>query len=263
MKKTLSLVLALVMAVTLFAFTGCNKKTVNDDSTFVVGFDAEFPPYGYKDESGEYVGFDLDLAQEVCKRNSWEYKAQPIDWDSKDMELNSGTIDCIWNGFTMTGREDEYTWSDAYVDNTQVVVVKADSGIVNLAGLAGKNVAVQTDSSAQSVLEEDQKAVADTFAFLDVEKDYITCFNNLDAGAVDAVAMDIGVANYQIQSRGAEKYIIVPEQLSSEQYAVGFKKGNTELCEKVQATLDDMMKDGTFQQIAEKWGLSGTVIIKQ
>ena len=88
------------------------------DGTFTVGFDAEFPPYGYKDESGEYVGFDLDLAQEVCNRNGWTLVKQPIDWDSKDMELDSGSIDCIWNGFTMNGREDEYTWSEPYIDNS-------------------------------------------------------------------------------------------------------------------------------------------------
>lgn len=121
---------ALTVLLIISALTGgmaaCGKKekAQMSDGTFTVGFDAEFPPYGYKDESGEYVGFDLDLAQEVCNRNGWTLVKQPIDWDSKDMELNSGTISCIWNGFTMDGREDEYTWSSAYVDNSQVVVVE-------------------------------------------------------------------------------------------------------------------------------------------
>ena len=127
---------------------GAGAKAEGDK--FIVGFDASFPPYGYKNEDGEYVGFDLDLAQEVCKRNGWEYQARPIDWDAKDMELNSGTIDCIWNGFTITGREDEYTWSDPYVDNSQVVVVKADSDIQELDDLADKTVVVQ----ASLLLEE-------------------------------------------------------------------------------------------------------------
>ena len=111
-----------------------------DEGTFVVGCDAEFPPYGYKDEAGEYVGFDLDLAQEVCNRRNWKLVKQPIEWNSKDMELNSGTIDCIWNGFTINGRENDYTWSLPYVDNSQVVVVKKDSNINSLDDLKGKNV---------------------------------------------------------------------------------------------------------------------------
>ena len=111
-------------------------------SEFTVGFDAEFPPYGYKDDNGEYVGFDLDLAQEVCNRNGWTLVKQPIDWDSKDMELNSGTISCIWNGFTIDGRENEYTWSSAYIDNSQVVVVKSSSSIEKLDDLKGKVVLV-------------------------------------------------------------------------------------------------------------------------
>lgn len=127
---------------------------------FIVGFDAEFPPYGYKDESGEYVGFDLDLAAEVCKRQGWELVKQPIDWDSKDMELDSGAIDCIWNGFTMNGREDQYTFSVPYVDNSQVFVVAEDAGIETKADLAGKAVGVQKDSSALAALEGDEKALA-------------------------------------------------------------------------------------------------------
>ena len=93
-------------------------ESTSDQKTFTVGFDAEFPPYGYRDENGEYVGFDLELAEEVCNRQGWELVKQPIDWDSKDMELDSGAIDCIWNGFTMNGREDEYTWSEPYIDNS-------------------------------------------------------------------------------------------------------------------------------------------------
>lgn len=88
-----------------------------ESKDFIVGFDAEFPPYGYMDEDGQYVGFDLDLAKEVCDRNGWNYVARPIAWDSKDSELASGSISCIWNGFTMNGRESKYTWSTPYVDN--------------------------------------------------------------------------------------------------------------------------------------------------
>ena len=227
---------------------------------FVVGFDAEFPPYGYKDDSGEYVGFDLDLAQEVCNRLGWTLVKQPIDWDAKDMELSSGTIDCIWNGFTMNGREDDYTWSEPYVDNSQVVVVAEDSGIKTLEDLAGKIVEVQADSSALAALEGDQKELAGTFSQLTQVPDYNTAFMDLEAGAAEAVAMDVGVAKYQIESRGGG-YITLDETISTEQYAVGFKKGNEKLRDQVQKTLNEMSEDGTFMTIAKKWGVEDAVCL--
>ena len=282
MKKRLALILALAMMATT-VFVGCGSKeenadadadaekteestaVENDDETLVVGFDAAFPPYGYKDDNGEYVGFDLDLAQEVCDRNGWELVKQPIDWDSKDMEIDSETIDCIWNGFTMNGREDDYTWSEPYVDNKQVIVVRTDSGINSFADLAGKLVEVQTDSSALAALQEDQKALADTFGNLTEIAEYNTAFMDLESGACDAIAMDIGVANYQISSReNSDEYIILEEVISSEQYGIGFKKGNTELRDKVQATLDEMAEDGTIAKIAEKYadfGVPGALCV--
>ena len=220
---------------------------------FVVGFDAEFPPYGYKDDSGEYVGFDLDLAQEVCDRLGWTLVKQPIDWDAKDMELNSGAIDCIWNGFTMTGREDEYTFSKPYVDNSIVYVVRADSDIQTEADLAGKHVITQAGSSALSALRDESKAdVVNSFASLDEIADYNTAFMNLEAGTNDAIAVDIGVAQYQLTTK-ADKFRMLEEPLSTEQYAIGFKKGNEELRDQVQATLDEMAEDGTLAEIAAKY----------
>ena len=233
---------------------------------FVVGFDAEFPPYGYKDDSGEYVGFDLDLAQEVCNRLGWTLVKQPIDWDAKDMELDSGSIDCIWNGFTMTGREDDYTWSQPYVDNSQVMVVKKDAGISALSDLAGKTVGVQAASAALQVLqdEDQQKALADTFGTLQEFADYNSAFVELQAGAVDAIAMDIGVAKYQIESRdNGDDYEILDEHLNSEKYAIGFKKGNTELRDIVDADLDKLLEDGTFDKLAEKYELTDMVCLGQ
>lgn len=261
----------LVTALLLTTLAGCGVVSVNtngagsakdDSKTFTVGFDANFPPYGYQDENGDYVGFDLDLATEVCERNGWKVVYQPIDWDSKDMELESGTIDCIWNGFTMSEeRLDQYAWSDPYVDNSQVFVVAADAGIASQADLAGKNVAVQTDSSALEALEsEDCADLTASFADLVVVPDYNTAFMNLEAGAVDAVAMDIGVANYQIAERDTE-YIILSDELVSEQYGVGFAKDNTELRDTVQKTLNEMAADGKVAEIAEKWGLSDAVIL--
>ena len=266
MKKnwTARLMAGIAAGTMVFSLAGCGSssdgKKSADKEKFIVGFDAAFPPYGYQDENGEYVGFDLDLAAEVCKRNDWELVKQPIDWNAKDMELNSGTISCIWNGFTMNGREDEYAWTDPYVDNSQVFVVKADSGIATFADLAGKSVAVQTDSSAEAALkEDDNKELKDSFKELVVVSDYNTAFMNLDSNAVEAIAMDIGVAKYQMESRDGE-YKILDDVLSAEQYAVGFAKNNTELRDKVQKTLDEMRKDGKFAEIAEKWDLTDSVI---
>ncbi len=219
--------------------------------TLIVGFDQDFPPMGFIGDNGEFTGFDLDLAKEVASRLGLEYKAQPIAWDSKDMELESGNIDCIWNGFTMTGREDDYTWTTPYMANKQVFVVANDSDINSQADLAGKVVEVQADSSAEAALREDQD-LANTFGQLLTTPDYNTAFMDLEQGAVDAVAMDTIVAAYQIKQRNAD-FKILDDALSEEEYGVGFKKGNTELRDKVQATLEEMAADGTLAKISEEW----------
>ena len=275
MKKAIAIAAAALMLLTLLAGCGNNAATPDNGEqtqtkTFTVGFDAEFPPYGYQDENGEYVGFDLDLAAEVCARNGWELVKKPINWDSKDMELETELIDCIWNGFTINGREDKYTWSTPYVDNIQVVVVGKDSGIASYADLAGKIVAVQADSSALAALTENEDgsndeniALAESFEKLVEVPDYNTAFMNLEAGAVDAIAMDIGVAQYQLEQRG-DAFVILDGTLAAEQYGIGFKLGNTELRDAVQKTLDEMAADGTFAKIAEKyekWGLAQAVCL--
>ena len=279
MNKKIGFILALVLvaflvmgtaSAGLFDFLGgndaSNNATANDENTFIVGFDAEFPPYGYKDDSGNYVGFDLDLAKEVCERNNWTFKAQPIDWDAKDAELDSGSIDCIWNGFTINGRENDYTWSDAYIDNKQVIVVKSDSGINSLDDLKGKTVETQKDSSALAALQGDNKTLADTFATLTEVADYNTAFMDLESGACDAVAIDIGVAQYQVSSKdNSGDFKILNDSISSEQYGIGFKKGNDALKDQVQKTLDEMFKDGTVVKIAQNYsdaGVPGSLITK-
>ena len=223
----------------------------SEGGPFTVGFDQDFPPMGFVGEDGEYTGFDLELAQETAKRLGLTYVAQPIAWDAKNMELESGNIDCIWNGFTMTGREDEYTWSEPYMENSQVVVVMEDSGIETLEDLAGKIVEVQADSSAEAALKE-MPDLTSTFGTLQTTPDYNTAFMDLEMGSVDAIAMDVIVAGYQMQEREGS-FKILEESLASEEYAIGFKKGNTELCEKVQQTLEEMAADGTMAEISEKW----------
>ena len=221
-------------------------------TTFTVGFDQDFPPMGFVGEDGEFTGFDLELATEVAKRIGKEVKYQPIAWDAKDMELTSGTIDCIWNGFSIQGREDKYTWSKPYMKNDQVFVVKSDSSIESLEDLAGKTVEVQVDSSAEAALKENTE-LADTFGKLQTVADYNTGFMDLEMGGVDAIAMDSVVANYQITKRGGNGFTVLDTPLSSEEYGIGFKLGNEALRDEVQKALDEMKADGTLKTISEKW----------
>ncbi|MBQ6100225.1 MAG: amino acid ABC transporter substrate-binding protein [Methanobrevibacter sp.] len=274
MNKKIGFILALVLvslmmvgsvSAGLFDFLGGNNanQTANDENTFIVGFDAEFPPYGYKDDNGSYTGFDLDLAKEVCERNNWTFKAQPIDWDAKDAELDSGSIDCIWNGFTIDGRENDYLWSNPYFDNKQIIVVKSDSGIKSLADLKGKTVETQKDSSALAALQDANKTIADTFGQLTEVADYNTAFMDLESGACQAVAMDIGVAEYDIKNKdNSNDFTILSEHITTEKYGIGFKKGNDALKDQVQKTLDEMFKDGTVAKIAEKYGISEDALIQ-
>ena len=225
--------------------------TAEDAGTFTVGFDQDFPPMGFVGDNGEYTGFDLELAQEVANRLGKKFVPQPIGWDAKDMELESGNIDCIWNGFTITGREDDYTWTEPYMENSQVFVVGKDSGIKTLSDLAGKVVEVQADSSAEKALQEDE-ALSKTFGTLQTTPDYNTAFMDLEMGAVDAIAMDVIVAGYQIEQRKAD-FVILEEALAAEEYGVGFKKGNEALRDQVQEQLEAMAADGTLKKVSEKW----------
>lgn len=222
----------------------------------IVGFDQAYPPYGYVGDDGEYTGFDLDLAQAVAEKEGWDIELEPIDWDAKDALLNSGAINCIWNGFTMEGRENDYTFSDPYMLNAQVVVVRADSGIEDADGLAGKTVVTQVDSAAEEILKGDAADLAATFATLDTIGEYNTAFMQLESGAVDAVACDLSIAQYQMAAK-PDAYVMLDEYLSEENYAVGFKKGDTATADAVTAALKALYEDGTVEQIAAKYADQG------
>lgn len=277
MKKTLAVLLAGILCAGMLAACGSSAPTSNQSNpaeagtvaeagagegrTFTVGFDAEYPPYGFKDEeSGDYTGFDLEMAEELCRRRGWTLVKQPIDWDSKDMELGSGAIDCIWNGMTFTGREEEYTWSDPYVDNSIVIAVNADSDIQTPADLAGKIVVAQSGSSALTALTDDpgdgsndeNLALAASFGNLEEIADYNSAFMQMNAGVYDAIAVDIGVAQYQLAANEG-KYRLLEQPISTEQYAIAFLKGNTELRDQVQETFNEMAADGTVLKIAQNY----------
>ena len=242
------------------ALVGCGQK---DDGAkkFVVGFDADFPPYGYKD-GDTYKGFDLDLAREVCKAKGWTFVANPINWDAKDMELNSGAIDCIWNGFTMQGREEGYTWSSAYIDNSQVVIVKVGSPIKTLKDLAGKTVGVQTDTPVQKALSKggDKEVLGATFKSLVVEPNYNQAVNELSMGALDAVALDVGVAQKKMADLPG-KFVMLPEIVMTETYGIGFKKGNVALRDEVEAELKKLFANGTAAKIAAEYKIEPKSLI--
>ena len=242
--------------------SGVDMEAIDADGVFTVGFDQDFPPMGFVDDNGEFTGFDLELAAEVAKRLGMEIKYQPIAWDAKEMEIESGNIDVIWNGFTSTGRENDYTWSKPYMENKQVFVVSKDSGITKVEELKGKKVEVQTDSSGEKALAEN-KELSDSFAELITTADYNTAFQDLEMGATDAVAMDIIVAGYQLKKRGDGKYIILEDEpIATEEYGIGFKKGNTALRDAVDATLVEMAADGTLKSVSEKWFDTDVTTIK-
>ncbi len=263
MKKVLAFLLVADMALSLVA---CGKKendlTVpegdstkkEENFTFKHGFDLDYPPYSFLNDDGSVGGFDVELCKAVCEHLGWKYESVPFNWDAKDAELNAGSCDCIWSGFTINGRENDYCWSKAYSDNTQMIMVAENSGINTLADLAGKNVGVQTATSAYDLLqdeEEGQGKLAKTFGNLGVYETYTIAFNDLKAGAIDAIAIDVTSGKYLMSNESGYKFL--DEALGSEQYAIGFRKGDTELRDKINAALDDLVKDGTYDKIGKKY----------
>lgn len=277
MKKKIALILAGVILILSLGLAACGtggdttdtdttngndsaegeKMVVDDakvaaaanDGVFKIGLDPEFPPMGFRDTDGNYVGFDIDLAKEVAKRLGMEFEAVPINWDAKNMELGAGNIDCIWNGFTMTGREGDYLWTSPYVSNAQVVVVKENSGIESEADLAGKVLALQQGSTAENALNS-RTDIKDSLANTLFVADNVTALNDLKVGGVDAVLVDEVVADYYMAQNPGLKTVA---SLANESYGVGFALGNSALRDKVETTLQEMAADGTMKKISEEW----------
>lgn len=271
MKKIFASILAIAMAVVVLA--GCGNSasssasgdsSSSSDSTtstaeygkgyvFKHGFDKAFPPFASIDDNGETSGFDIELAKAVCDYNGWEYKAVPLDWDSKDMELNAGSCDCIWSGFTMNGLEDKYQWSKPYCDNLIKILVKKDSNIKSLADLAGKKVGVQAGTSALRLLDEGgaQNELRNTFGDLVIEDSYPVCFNDLKSGGIDAIVIDVTTGDEMLE--GEKDYGYLDESIGKEEYAIGFRTSDTELCKKVDEAIDALVADGTFDKIGQKY----------
>ena len=257
---------AAVAAVAAMGLAGCGgskteQKPADSEvslDTLIVGFDAAYPPYGFVADDGSYTGFDLDLAQAVCEMEGWEFKAEPIDWDAKDALLGAGTINCIWNGFTIEGREDEYSFTEPYMINAQVVVTKKDAGIAALADLKDKIVLTQKGSAALEVLQGDKKDVADTFKELQTIADYNNAFMQLESGAVDAVACDLSIAAFQMAAK-PDVFAQLEETLSEEHYGVGFLLGDegAALADKITEDLRKLNDEGKVKELCEKYAEQG------
>jgi polar amino acid transport system substrate-binding protein len=262
MKKilTMGIILLIALNASLFAAASQESPAAGDQSLqkvktagkFVLGLDDSFPPLGFRDENNQIVGYDIDLAREVCKRLGVELVPQPIDWNAKEQELNTGEIDCIWNGFTMTPeRQEALLFTPAYLRNAQVVVVNGSSSYSTLASLSGKNVGVQAGSSAQDALDGAADFKASLSQVIEF-KDNLTALMDLETGGVDAVVMDLLVANDNI-NRSGKDFRILSEDLAPEEYGIGFRKADTALETKVWETLLAMAADGTVATIATKW----------
>lgn len=253
MKKILSLTLALIMLLSVaLTFASCGEKK---EQTIIMGFDATYPPFTYTDSTnGSYIGFDVEYATKVCEKLGYKLEFKAVDWDAKDAQLTSGSIDCIWSGFTYEDRENDYAWTERYLDNTIVILTK-DASIKKVADLAGKTVAVQSDSSGESALKGNADLVA---SFKDgkylTEASYTTAFEKLTAGSYEAIIVDIGVAKYLQRTNTA--MLIVDEPISTETYGVGFRKTDAELAKKVSDAMIEVAKDTAFiKGLCEKYGV--------
>ena len=288
MKKLTALFLSALLCMSVLVFAGCtpapeDKDNVDTDGTvngggndnvdddqdnpqqnngddedkdakkLIVGLDDSFPPLGFRDENNEIVGFDVDLARAVITKMGYEPVFQPIDWSNKIMELNNGNVDILWNGFTITEeRKEQVLFTDPYLANAQVVVVKADSAYQTKADLEGKTVAAQVDSSGLEALLADD-VLPGIIADQPVEyQDNVSALNDVKIGRVDAVVVDLVVADYYV-SKDAESFRILEETLAPEEYGIGVKLGNETLRDEIQTALDAIVADGTAAEISAKW----------
>lgn len=257
MKKVLIIALALIM---VLSFAACGNSSSESDNgaseetkVFRQGFDLDFPPYSYIGDDGEYTGFDIELCKAVCDYNGWDYEAVPVNWDAKDAELKSGSFDCIWSGFTINGREDLYTWSVPYSNNKQMILVPEGSDIKTLADLKGKVVGVQMSTSADEMLQDSRADLKDTFKELKEFETYTIAFADMKSGGVDALAIDVTTGNFQIQNNADFPCRYLDEIIGNEQYGVGFRLEDTELCEQVNTALKALFENGTVDKIAAKY----------
>lgn len=254
MKKLFTVALILMMLVCGFAHAeDTSLSYIQEKGTFILGLDDSFPPMGFRDESNEIVGFDIDVAKAVAQKLGVEFVAQPISWDAKELELNAKNIDCIWNGMSITPeREASMAMTFPYLNNQMIFYVKAGSGIAAVEDLAGKTVAVQNGSYAEELLNGEFATLAETFAQVLGYDEYLTALMDLQTGGCDAVLVDLVVGEYKVSGMGATDLIAGPA-LADDNYGVGFRKEDVALRDKVQELLIEMKNDGSLAEICKKW----------
>ena len=266
---TKKLLAALLAALFVFSLAGCgggneggadeSLEKVLEAGQLVLGLDDSFPPMGFKDDNGEIVGFDIDLAREVCRRLGVSLVTRTIDWDEKEDDLNEGRIDCIWNGFSVTpARAETMTLSDSYMKNELIFLVPGDSEIMSVGSLGGKRIGFQSGSTAEDVFKESEYYSVTTAVSYDTVLDL---FDKLDQGEVDVAFVDSVAAYYYVLSEETQ-YFILPDSLDEEEYAVGFRKGDVALRDRVQEIINEMKSDGTLAAISNEWFGSDITTVK-
>ncbi|WP_379132202.1 amino acid ABC transporter substrate-binding protein [Paenibacillus sp. sgz500958] len=245
------MVLFMIMAVAISVLAGCSGSNGGNDGELVIGIDDKFAPMGFRDDNNEIVGFDIDYAKAAAEKMGKTVTFQPIDWSAKESELNSGRIDMIWNGYTITDeRKEKVLFTKPYLENSQVVMVPADSALTKLDDLSGKEIGLQSLSSAADALNS--SPIKDQIANVVEFPDNVLALTDLKTGRLDGVVIDEVVAKYYM-AKEADAYKLLDESLAPEQYGIGIKKGNEALLEELQKALDELNSDGTAAEISTKW----------
>lgn len=252
MKKFLCVLVMVAMTLSLAA-CGSNGAKNAEAKVFTMGIDPEYPPFSYMGDDGEYTGFDVEVCKAACEKLGWDFKVFGVNWDEKLVQLDANECDCVWSGMTILDsmKEAGYVISAPYYDNTQVLLVKEESGVESSKDLAGKVVAVQLGTSGENLLQNDLADLAATFDSVLTCDSFLKCFTELGGGAVDAVFVDYPVAaSYAAENAG---YKIIDEQLGGEQYGIAFRSGDLEMCKEIEGAVAELVADGTYAKIAEKY----------
>lgn len=237
----------------VLSLAGCSKAEESTKQKFIMGIDPEYPPFSYMGDDGQYTGFDVEICKAACEKLGWDFEVFEVNWDEKLVQLDAKECDCVWSGMTIVDsmKANGYVIATPYYENTQVLLVKSDSGFASSADLAGKVVAVQLGTSGESLLNEDLADLAATFSSVVTCDSFLKCFTELGGGAVDAVFVDYPVAaSYAASNEG---YTIIDEKLGFEEYGIAFRSGDTALCEAIDGAVAELVKEGKYAEIAAKY----------
>ncbi|MFW7362442.1 amino acid ABC transporter substrate-binding protein [Vagococcus fluvialis] len=230
---------------------------IKEKNELVIGIDDTFVPMGFRDEKDNIVGFDIDLAKEVTKELGIKAKFQPIDWTLKETELDNGTIDVIWNGYTVTdARKEKVDFTMNYLSNEQVLVSLSDSGIKTFKDMKDKVIGAQEGSSGADSFEDNPELLKDFVKDQEaiLYPTFTEAFLDLEAKRIDGLLIDKVFAEYYIsQQKDSKKFAIAPSEFENENFAIGVKKGETELVKQLNDALQKAYKDGSSIKVSEKW----------